>query len=122
MNYRNANNKRLHVEMSLIRLCYLLQAMQPGDEKKNSSNVAVPKAAAPQPTPVAPPTPEYKAPPTPAAQVQEPAPTPPPVVHNYSKISITGEAKQRKLSVVYYDKTGKKIADWSINEQELKEP
>lgn len=86
MNYRNANNKRLHVEMSLIRLCYLLQAMQPGDEKKNSSNVAVPKAAAPQPvaapqpqpTPVSPPTPEYKAPPTPAAQVQEPAPTPTP--------------------------------------------
>lgn len=45
-----------------------------------------------------------------------------PVVHNYSKISITGESKQRKLSIVYYDKTGKQIADWSINEKELKEP
>lgn len=36
LNYRNANNKRLHVEMCLIKLCYMLQATKV-DEKKNLS-------------------------------------------------------------------------------------
>ena len=35
LNYKNANNKRLHVEMCLIRLCYLLQATD-SDVKKNT--------------------------------------------------------------------------------------
>ena len=45
LEYKNANNKRLHVEMCLIRLCYVLQATTPssnsdlGDVKKNSSSV-----------------------------------------------------------------------------------
>lgn len=45
--YKNATNRRLHVEICLIRLCYLLQAIggeqvsvDTEDEKKNSSNVA----------------------------------------------------------------------------------
>lgn len=38
LNYKNATNKRLHVEMSLIRLCFLLQATQPADVKKNLSS------------------------------------------------------------------------------------
>lgn len=33
LNYKNANNKRLHVEMCLIKLCYILQATKV-DEKK----------------------------------------------------------------------------------------
>ncbi len=45
LNYRNAQNKRLHVEMCFIRLCYLLQATQPDAVKKNDSQVA----AAPPP-------------------------------------------------------------------------
>lgn len=44
MSYRNANNKRLHVEMCLIRLCYLLQAVQSDDLKKNASPIAIPNA------------------------------------------------------------------------------
>ncbi|MCB0698886.1 MAG: hypothetical protein KDC11_03525, partial [Chitinophagaceae bacterium] len=64
---RNANNKRLHVEMCLIRLCYLLQATQLEAEKKNTGNV------------VAPPTPQPK-PAHPAVnkqpQVQQPEPVP----------------------------------------------
>lgn len=69
MNYRNANNKRLHVEMCLIRLCYLLQAIQPGAEKKNTDSVApIPQAA---PTSIANST--YTAPPQPVARVQEDA-------------------------------------------------
>jgi DNA polymerase III subunit gamma/tau len=44
LEYKNAANKRLHVEMCLIRLCYVLQATQPmeihsADEKKNSSPI-----------------------------------------------------------------------------------
>ena len=45
LEYKNANNKRLHVEMCLIRLCYVLQATMPNnnvnvdDVKKNSNNV-----------------------------------------------------------------------------------
>lgn len=53
LEYKNSTNKRLHVEMCLIRLCYLLQATSGSahavvDEKKNSS-------AAPIAPPVAPP-------------------------------------------------------------------
>jgi len=87
MNYRNANNKRLHVEMCLIRLCYLLQAIQPGELKKNSDSVAVPDVApaprqaakTPEPQQTTPPPPpqakEYtvKEEVTPAS-VQEPTP------------------------------------------------
>jgi DNA polymerase-3 subunit gamma/tau len=58
LNYKNATNKRLHVEMCLIRLCFVLQAVNPGpvllggstqhgnlqqdnaDVKKNFSDVA----------------------------------------------------------------------------------
>ncbi len=53
LNYKNANNKRLHVEMCLIRLCYVLQAVSDaGDVKKNTNSVAsaVPIAQA-QPLP-----------------------------------------------------------------------
>src|SRR5437868_4878975 len=56
LNYKTASNKRLHVEMCLIRLCYLLQAVQPGslseaDVKKNFNSVTTP---APTPTPYPP--------------------------------------------------------------------
>lgn len=41
LQYKNATNKRLHVEMCLIRLCYVLQATRAtGDDiKKNTSSV-----------------------------------------------------------------------------------
>lgn len=42
LNYKNANNKRLHVEMALIRLCYVLHATQEVGEKKNNSSIAIP--------------------------------------------------------------------------------
>ena len=52
LQYKNASNKRLHVEMCIIRLCYLLQATSPKaeqpaanafpDVKKNLSTVASP--------------------------------------------------------------------------------
>lgn len=80
MNYRNANNKRLHVEMCLIRLCYLLQAIQPGEVKKNTDSVGIPEnrpaqTQQEQPKPVAK---EYKQAEkdiaTPAPVVKEPEP------------------------------------------------
>lgn len=42
--YKNAANKRLHIEMCLIRLCYLLQttsASANGEEKKNASELGI---------------------------------------------------------------------------------
>ncbi|HTR31144.1 MAG TPA: DNA polymerase III subunit gamma/tau [Puia sp.] len=41
INYKSARNKRLHVELALIKLCYLAQAMQviaesPGEKKKTA--------------------------------------------------------------------------------------
>lgn len=45
LNYKNATNKRLHVEMCLIRLCYILQATQPGEVKKNTSQLDIPQSA-----------------------------------------------------------------------------
>src|SRR5690606_9300833 len=61
-------NKRLHVEMCLIRLCYLLQAIQPADVKKNTSSVAPAPAAQPKPAPQPAPYQPQGA----AARVQEP--------------------------------------------------
>lgn len=36
VNYKNSTNKRLHLEMCFIRLCYLLQEIQASDVKKKS--------------------------------------------------------------------------------------
>ncbi len=100
LQYKAANNRRLHVEMCLIRLCFLMQAVTgaqlvmegaPG-EKKNTSSVAAPAIAAaeaprqapvasapppPPPTPrqapqVAEPQPQYTAPPPPPQQSSQP--------------------------------------------------
>ena len=66
LEYKNATNKRLHVEMCLIRLCYVLQAT---DLKKNTSGS--------QPLSAASSTQSYQAPPQPAPQAVAPAFTPP---------------------------------------------
>ncbi len=76
--YKNAANKRLHVELCLIRLCYLLQAIQPGstapDEKKKTSELAAPSdRVAPPPV-----TATVQAPPS-GPRVQEGPPQPAPV-------------------------------------------
>ncbi|MBS1584546.1 MAG: DNA polymerase III subunit gamma/tau [Bacteroidetes bacterium] len=94
LQYKNATNKRLHVEMCLIRLCYLLQVTAAVDVKKKLSELAeesgvrsvgsggvvvnneAPKPAykepAPQPAPVKEPEPPKQQP------VQQPTqPTPP---------------------------------------------
>jgi len=64
LNYKSAVNKRLHVEMCLIRLCYLLQATSASDVKKKSDRVEVSPVA---PSPVAPTTaPPVSAPPKPS--------------------------------------------------------
>lgn len=64
LNYKSAVNKRLHVEMCLIRLCYLLQATSASDVKKKSDRVEVSPVA---PSPVAPTTaPPVPAPPKPS--------------------------------------------------------
>lgn len=50
LNYKNSTNKRLHVEMCLIRLCYLLQATstasseEHSDQKKNADINIIPVA------------------------------------------------------------------------------
>ena len=49
LNYKNANNKRLHVEMCLIRLCYLLQATD-SDVKKNTDPLLGLTGSAPAPS------------------------------------------------------------------------
>lgn len=68
LNYKNANNKRLHVEMALIRLCYVLHATQEVVEKKNSS--------------VAPKQPEFSAPPPQQSSIPQPTPTAAPPANN----------------------------------------
>jgi DNA polymerase-3 subunit gamma/tau len=83
LEYKNATNKRLHVEMCLIRLCYLLQAT---DVKKNTSSEPIvpkplpvnnyqPQAAPVQEAPVYnTPAPEPAPAPQPVAQQEEPKP------------------------------------------------
>ena len=76
LEYKNARNKRLHVEMCLIRLCYVLQvtaSSAPFDtegEKKNDSRVDEKPKPAPAVAPPAPPKPIQQ----PAARAQTPAP------------------------------------------------
>lgn len=75
LQYKNATNKRLHVEMCLIKLCFLLQtvsgsAISMGDhtgEKKNTSSVA----------PAAPPLVQQPQAPAPAPAATTPRPEPP---------------------------------------------
>lgn len=75
LGYKNASSKRLHVELCLIRLCYLMQAITPDDVKKNNSpdpglnnNVVF---QAPE-APIVPPVPPKPAPaPEPVTAVQE---------------------------------------------------
>lgn len=47
LEYKNANNRRLHTELCLIRLCYLLQATKIdfSAEKKNNSPSIIPQTA-----------------------------------------------------------------------------
>lgn len=80
LGYKNASNKRLHIELCLIRLCYLLQTLSAEDLKKNDSPDLSPAAgdfqAPPMPAPpvVAPPAPSYTMPAAPPPVVQEPEP------------------------------------------------
>jgi DNA polymerase III subunit gamma/tau len=81
LNYKNATNKRLHIEMCLIRLCYLLQVTQ-ADVKKNISNselgAAMPATSVNAVSVPAPPIYNATLPPAPA-NVEEPvAPKPAP--------------------------------------------
>lgn len=84
LNYKSATNKRLHTELCLIRLCYILQEFQAiatADEKKNDFPVATPapkepRATTPAATPAAV-TPPVAATPPPALKVPEqPRPAP----------------------------------------------
>jgi DNA polymerase-3 subunit gamma/tau len=79
LEYKNATNKRLHIELCLIRLCYLLQATQAGDVKKNTSSIGIPAAPPVLPvasTPAAPPVTQQAPPAAPvhAAAVEEQPP------------------------------------------------
>ncbi len=86
LNYKNATNKRLHIEMCFIRLCYLLQATSAtaDDVKKNTSSVGFqPPASVQPPVMAAPPVPQPQpvqampaAAPAYTQPVSEPAPPP----------------------------------------------
>lgn len=87
LNYKNATNKRLHIEMCFIRLCYLLQATSAtaDDVKKNTSSIGFqPPAPMQQPvmaSPVPQPQPAQSAPAAPAyTSPPVSAPAPPSVV------------------------------------------
>lgn len=84
LSYKNANNKRLHVEMCLIRLCYVLQAtgaeaVNTGMEKK-TDNVAAPTALMPgtNPEPDMVPQPQRDIPPQQPQTIPTPQPQPVP--------------------------------------------
>jgi len=86
LNYKSATNKRLHVELAMIRLCYLLQFTKAGSgmqvaeagEKKNSDSVAPPPQPAYQAAVAREAEATYNAAPAQVASAQ-PAHTQPPV-------------------------------------------
>jgi DNA polymerase-3 subunit gamma/tau len=49
LSYKNATNKRLHIEMCLIRLCYILQATEVADVKKNTEPIGFTQPQQPKP-------------------------------------------------------------------------
>ncbi|RYZ52515.1 MAG: hypothetical protein EOP49_09325, partial [Sphingobacteriales bacterium] len=73
LNFRNAVNKRLHVEMCLIRLCFLLQATTQEVKKKTSSEQQ--SSIVQNISSVASTSPAYSAP-VQAPPVKEPEPSP----------------------------------------------
>ena len=75
LNYRNAQNKRLHVEMCFIRLCYLLQATNADAVKKNDSQIAPPQPPVQKTTPL-PTKPEKEETPVTSHQVKQEPPKP----------------------------------------------
>ena len=72
LNFRNATNKRLHVEMCFIRLCYLMQATQAEDLKKNFSSDLTLAPSLPIAPKTAPTQVPYSAPAAPELKVEEP--------------------------------------------------
>ncbi len=97
LSYKNANNKRLHVEMCLIRLCYLLQATQ---EKKNdnvedesTAQIVSPKPATVTPQAV---TPSSPPPPQPIPEPREERNAEKPASETPKAIPLTPSVKTSK--------------------------
>lgn len=135
LSYRNANNKRLHVEMCLIRLCYLLQALEPAEVKKNTSSVVPPApqpVAIPQQAPPQLPKSEYKQPVHESTNVAEPKPEKPaePVIEtppqkaSYSPPrpkAKTGGNKNRRISSNLLDEIDEAVNSSATEQREQKE-
>ena len=106
LNYRNAQNKRLHVEMCFIKLCYLLQATQAADVKKNDSQPVTNQPVAKEvkketPKPAKPePIKEEPKPLEPETKVAPPPPVPEPTVKKVASIHKTksGNGGTRRIS------------------------
>lgn len=78
LGYKNASSKRLHVELCLIRLCYLLQTISADDVKKNDSPEPILNTGGHFQAPTPPPLPAAQAPSAvlPRPPAPEPAPLP----------------------------------------------
>lgn len=106
LQYKSAVNKRLHVEMCLIRLCFLLQSvsgaqfavgsMQPegSDVKKNSDRVENPAIATPNTEPVTAKSGVYE----PVAPKEQTLPEPKPQPQQKEQTAPTPEIKQPTAS------------------------
>jgi len=144
IHFRAARNKRLHVELTLIKLCYLQQALQltagtPGVDKKKIVDgtravafraikpIGVKAAAAKQeapakllietPTPPAPVQTQHS-PPEPVAAVPKAAPAPPrPTAAPAGKKLSSLEALRQKIG---HEHGGRVIVDLPITEEALR--
>jgi len=133
INYRSARNKRLHVEMALIKLCYLGQALQltangAGLDKKKVIDApkAVPfRTIQPVAAPAAKPAaktniPEPKTQPAAKLVIDTPPPPPPPVeikkVETPKPAASNGKTKLSSL-----DALRKKIKEENASEEALRD-
>ncbi len=107
LDYRIARNKRLLVELALLKLCYLphaksgqLLATPAGDDKKKTepTTVAVPEPAAPAATTAIPPA-EPDTTPLASEEQIEPAPIPPTATAVTEKPAVSGR-KKRTSSII----------------------
>ncbi|MBS1783017.1 MAG: DNA polymerase III subunit gamma/tau [Bacteroidetes bacterium] len=115
LNYKSASNKRLHIEMCLIRLCYILQATSAQIEKKKPDDIA-----GKQSTPtnrVA----EMPAPSSPAShQVSNQPPEPKQEVVNIVSEPPSTLPKARRVQKSLLDEIDVPINTSQLNEEEKK--
>ena len=132
LNYKTATNKRLHVELCLIRLCFLLQSLKPGDTslslgsdevKKNTNSVEKPSispASAPDNVQKVTKSAEDQIDPTPPVAPPQAPPQPKPAPLPQANMPVQPYATQEIPSRAPSPSAGKRLSRGMLSDIEAK--